>query len=568
MAVAFQPSERRPAAREAPARRGRWGLRLVAAMGGAAFALAFPAPGLWWWAYIGLVPVLELVSTSPDRREALWRCWSAGCGYFLALYHWLMPSLSVFALPLVLVTGLVWLPWGLVAWWLLRAPRSAGRAAAAIVAVMPGLGTRVRLGAGAGAALLVGGAVAYGLSRPEPDITATLRIGGVQPGVVDDRRERLAAHEDLSRELAATETDVVVWGQSSLGFDLEAEAWARERVLALARELDRPLLVNVDARGPGGRISKTMVVVRPDGLGETYTKQRLVPFGEYIPLRPLLGWVQRLSEAAEEDRVPGTGLTTLRLGAATVGPLVSLRVDLPDMRRRHARAGVDLTLVQAAATTVQGMGVAPAGQLRGGASGRVGSGGRACGGPRYVRGVRRSGAAAHLGRPARDRRVVVAALAAIPLVAVRVARRLLTEPDRFTRGTRVAAGGPVVPVLGAVPPSHRPRLAVLAAIAFPTGLITGPVATLLLVYAENVLDVSSAVTAGLVVAAGLTELAGLMLGRPRRPPRAAADRSPGPDAHGRGGGSHPLRIGAGGGGRASLRGAVWRRPRHIGGLPL
>ncbi|HZA79089.1 MAG TPA: rhodanese-like domain-containing protein [Acidimicrobiales bacterium] len=162
---------------------------------------------------------------------------------------------------------------------------------------------------------------------------------------------------------------------------------------------------------------------------------------------------------------------------------------------------------------------------------------------------------------------IVAALAAIPLVAVRVARRLLTEPDRFTRGTRVAAGGPVVPVLGAVPPSHRPRLAVLAAIAFAAGLITGPVATLLLVYAENVLDVSSAVTAGLVVAAGLTELAGLMLGRPRRPPRAAADRSPGPDAHGRGGCSHLLRIGAGVGGRASLRGAVRRRLRHIGGCP-
>jgi hypothetical protein len=39
------------------------------------------------------------------------------------------------------------------------------------------------------------------------------------------------------------------------------------------------------------------------------------------------------------------------------------------------------------------------------------------------------------------------------------------------------------------------------------------VATLLFVYAKNVLDLSSAVTAGLVVAAGLTELAGLMLGR-------------------------------------------------------
>jgi MFS family permease len=107
----------------------------------------------------------------------------------------------------------------------------------------------------------------------------------------------------------------------------------------------------------------------------------------------------------------------------------------------------------------------------------------------------------------------VFALAAIPLAAIPVAGRLLTEPDRFTRRTRVAAGDPVVPVIGAVPPSHRPRLAILAAIAFATGFITGPVATLLFVYAENVLDVSSAVTAALVVAAGGTGLAGLMLGR-------------------------------------------------------
>jgi MFS family permease len=107
----------------------------------------------------------------------------------------------------------------------------------------------------------------------------------------------------------------------------------------------------------------------------------------------------------------------------------------------------------------------------------------------------------------------VFALAAIPLVAVPVAGRLLTEPDRFTHRSRAPAGGrtEVVPVLGAVPPSHRPRLAVLAAIAFATGLITGPVATLLFVYAENVLDVSSAVTAALVVAAGAT---GSVDGRP------------------------------------------------------
>jgi hypothetical protein len=52
----------------------------------------------------------------------------------------------------------------------------------------------------------------------------------------------------------------------------------------------------------------------------------------------------------------------------------------------------------------------------------------------------------------------VFALAAIPLVAVPVAGRLLTEPDRFTHRTRVAAAGhtAVLPVLGTVPTSDGP----------------------------------------------------------------------------------------------------------------
>jgi apolipoprotein N-acyltransferase len=409
--VTTRPAER---AQPVPIAGRRWAWRLAAAASGAALALAFPESGLWWWPYVGLVPLLVLIGTAPDRREALWLCWTGGCGYFAVLHHWLLAHLSVFALPLVLAMGLVWLPWGLAAWWLLHEPRSTGRTAAAIVVVpsvwvlteyarswdrlggswgvlgssqwqirpvlavaalggvwalsfllvatstalaaaaVPGVGTRARVGGVVVAAVLVGGAVAYGLGRSDPDVTGALRIGGVQPGVVHDRRARLAAHEEVSRDLVGAGVDAVVWGQSSLGFDLETEEWARERVVALARELDRPLLVNIDARRPNGEISKTLVVVRPEGVGESYAKQRLVPFGEYIPLRPLFGWVERFTEAAEEDRVPGTELVSFRLGSARVGPLISYESTFPDIRRSHARAGVDVTLVQAAATTFQG----------------------------------------------------------------------------------------------------------------------------------------------------------------------------------------------------------------------
>jgi apolipoprotein N-acyltransferase len=178
------------------------------------------------------------------------------------------------------------------------------------------------MGAAAVVVVLIGGAAGYGLSRSDPDVVGTVRIGGVQPGMVEDRRQRLAAHEDVSRELAAADVDAVVWGQSSVGFDLETESWARDRLLALARELDRPVLVNVDARRPDGRISKTMVVVRPDGLGETYTKQRLVPFGEYIPYGR--SWVGSNGSARPPRRIgcraptsPGCGLEMPRSGRSS-----------------------------------------------------------------------------------------------------------------------------------------------------------------------------------------------------------------------------------------------------------
>jgi apolipoprotein N-acyltransferase len=400
----------------APAQR-RGPLRAVAAAAGAVLALVFPEAGLWWWAFLGLVPILMVITAAPDLREALWRTWFAGCGFFLALYYWLIPTLSVFVVPVAVVVALIWLPWGAAAWWLLHESPSPRRAAAAVVVVpslwvlleyvrawdalggswgflglsqwqvrpvlalaalggvwavsfllvatnvalcvvvTPGAQAVARAGAAGGAVLLVGAAVAYGTSRGDPEVTGELTIGGVQPGVVHDRAERFDANERITRDLLDADpgVDLVVWGQSSVGFDIEQEGEIRRRLEALADEAGVPVVVNVDARRPDGRISKVTFVIRPDeGVSESYAKQRLVPFGEYIPLRPVFGWVERFTDAADEDRLPGTDFTAFELAGGRVGPLISYESTFPDIRRTLARDDVDMTLVQAAATTFQG----------------------------------------------------------------------------------------------------------------------------------------------------------------------------------------------------------------------
>ena len=80
------------------------------------------------------------------------------------------------------------------------------------------------------------------------------------------------------------------------------------RLANLTRRVGADLLVNVDARDRTGGIFKSSVLIGPNGSRGAYSKTRLVPFGEYVPLRPLLGWATRHTKAAGEDRRRGNGL--------------------------------------------------------------------------------------------------------------------------------------------------------------------------------------------------------------------------------------------------------------------
>ncbi|UUN25584.1 apolipoprotein N-acyltransferase [Streptomyces sp. FIT100] len=399
-----------------------WGRGAAALAAGALPALAFPAPGLWWFAYAALVPWLLLIRTAATGRRAVLDGWLGGIGFLLAVHHWLVPNLHVFILLLAALLGLLWAPWG----WLVRAmlggTPSAARATAAI-AVVPsgwltvelvrsweGLGgpwgllgasqwqvepalrlasvggvwlvsllvvavntavvvlltvpvARVPAVAGVCACAMAAGAVWLWAPRPErPGDVA--RVAVVQPGVINGlggAERRFARSEELTGALAGQRLDLVVWGESSVGVDLAARPDFAARVAAVSRAVGAEVLVNVDARRsdrPG--IFKSSVLVGPGGpTGDRYDKMRLVPFGEYVPARALLGWVTSVGEAAGEDRRRGSRQVVLELadGASgsglRVGPLVCFESAFPDMSRRLVRGGAQLLVAQSATSTFQ-----------------------------------------------------------------------------------------------------------------------------------------------------------------------------------------------------------------------
>lgn len=115
-----------------------WTRAAALLLAGALPALTFPAPGLWWFAYVALVPWLLLIRTARSPRRAALDGWIGGIGFVIAVHHWLMPSLHVFIVLLAALLGLLWAPWGLLVSRLLGGSPSARRAVAAVVVVPSG----------------------------------------------------------------------------------------------------------------------------------------------------------------------------------------------------------------------------------------------------------------------------------------------------------------------------------------------------------------------------------------------------------------------------------------------
>ncbi|MFB6818198.1 apolipoprotein N-acyltransferase [Streptomyces sp. NPDC056347] len=222
----------------------------------------------------------------------------------------------------------------------------------------------------AAAACLVACGLAVGATAawaPRPEESGAARIAVVQPGVFDGPRgpeRRLAAGERLTGALAGRDVDLVVWGESSVGADLARSPDIAGQIAALARRVGADVLVNEDARQTdrSGRtgIFKTALLVGPDGpTGDRYDKMRLVPFGEYVPARSVLGWVTSVGRAAGEDRLRGTRQVTMEVPGAEggrglrIGPMICFESAFPDMSRRLARSGAQLLVAQSSTSTFQ-----------------------------------------------------------------------------------------------------------------------------------------------------------------------------------------------------------------------
>ena len=108
-----------------------------------------------------------------------------------------------------------------------------------------------------------------------------------------------------------------------------------------------PVLAGSIVDGPTTSTALNQAVVwTNEGPAGRYTKQHLVPFGEFVPLRPLATRISARVAEIERDMVPGTAPSPLRVDDLALANALCFDVAYDDVLREQVAQGAQLAVVQ------------------------------------------------------------------------------------------------------------------------------------------------------------------------------------------------------------------------------
>ncbi|MDP9068122.1 MAG: apolipoprotein N-acyltransferase [Actinomycetota bacterium] len=374
-------------------------------LAGAALSLAFPEPDIAPLAWVSLVPLL-LAARGASAGRGFGLGFAFGVGFFGALLIWIsIVGYIAWALLIVLqslFTGLfgllwswlsrhgrVWLrvavaaaawvaveyvrsvfplrgfTWGQLAqsqhdlfFWTLR-PAAWGGAwlvAAILVAVNACIAEAItsngrrRLAPALAAAALLTAPLALPVAAADGPVMRVAIVQGNVPrqftgGQFEKELAITRSHARLTKQLDPGEVDLVVWPESAVGLDLQRAPVVAEEVASAAQAVQAPMIVGGNLDIDADRYKVVAFHVSPEGeVVDVYQKTHLVPFGEYVPGRDLIGWLPPLQQVPR-DAVVGAEPKVFALPKGPVATVISFEGDFGSLVRKPIAVGGRLLVV-------------------------------------------------------------------------------------------------------------------------------------------------------------------------------------------------------------------------------
>ncbi len=182
-----------------------------------------------------------------------------------------------------------------------------------------------------------------------------VNIGVVQGNIEQDKKwepafqnEVLNTYFTLSRKVAETSPQMIIWPETAVPFMFDYDKSNTEKLVSFQRELGTDLLFGSVLVKEHSR-SKTLLTnsaVFLDKEGKNiyeYDKIHLVPFGEYVPLRSVLFFIDKLV-AGIGDYVPGEEYARAETEFGSFGTMICYEIIFPGLVRKFFTDGGDFVV--------------------------------------------------------------------------------------------------------------------------------------------------------------------------------------------------------------------------------
>ncbi|MFA4981292.1 MAG: apolipoprotein N-acyltransferase [Candidatus Omnitrophota bacterium] len=174
------------------------------------------------------------------------------------------------------------------------------------------------------ALILIFVSLAYGIIRVKNIFTGEIFNAAVVQGNIPQtekwdasfRQEILGKYESLTKDAAKEEVDLIIWPETSVPGFLESEHDLFGRVEALAKGVRTPLLVGApreDPALPDAYYNSAVLFDEEGGISGRYDKIHLVPFGEYLPFKGILSFVENFAPNPIGDFRGGKDYTVFKV---------------------------------------------------------------------------------------------------------------------------------------------------------------------------------------------------------------------------------------------------------------
>ena len=195
--------------------------------------------------------------------------------------------------------------------------------------------------------------------KPEGSFRVAMVQGNIPQSVKWDPKFvpiSFGVYKDQTLAAARQHVDLTVWPEAAATFFFQPDdrypaafsddASYRQQLLDLARTSGSAILFGAPALGVEdnrvGFYNRAYLVTAQGEVAGWYDKIQLVPFGEYVPARAILGYFVNRIVAGMGDMFPGKRQTLLSVKGAKLSVLICYESIFPDLSRRSVKEGADV----------------------------------------------------------------------------------------------------------------------------------------------------------------------------------------------------------------------------------